>query len=128
MENSIVLFESEDGQVVLPVRVDMAQQEIWLSRAQLAALFGRDVKTIGKHVNNALREELAGQEDVVVAKFATTTQHGAIEGKTQTHLDKRLRSLQQGVWQLGLVVGQLMPFFSKMKRFPMPAIFFMLTA
>ena len=86
MENSIVLFESEDGQVVLPVRVDMAQQEIWLSRAQLAALFGRDVKTIGKHVNNALREELAGQEDVVVAKFATTTQHGAIEGKTQTHL------------------------------------------
>ena len=86
MENSIVLFESEDGQVVLPVRVDMAQQEIWLSRAQLAALFGRDVKTIGKHVNNALREELAGQEDVVVAKFETTTQHGAIEGKTQTHL------------------------------------------
>ena len=37
-------------------------------------------------MNNALREELAGQEDVVVAKFATTTQHGAIEGKTQTHL------------------------------------------
>lgn len=86
MENSIVLFESEDGQVALPVRVDTAQPEIWLSRAQLAALFGRDVKTIGKHVNNALREELAGQEDVVVAKLATTTQHGAIGGKTQTHM------------------------------------------
>ncbi|MDD5924777.1 virulence protein RhuM/Fic/DOC family protein [Ellagibacter isourolithinifaciens] len=76
MENSIVLFESEDGQVALPVRVDMAQQEIWLSRAQLAALFGRDVKTIGKHVNNALSEELAGQEGRTVAKFATVQDEG----------------------------------------------------
>lgn len=86
MDGGIVLFESNDGQVVLPVRVDAAGQEIWLSRAQLAVLFDRDVKTIGKHINNALREELAGQEEVVVAKFATTTKHGAIEGKTQTRL------------------------------------------
>ena len=50
----------------------------------MADLFGRDVKTIGKHINNAVREELSDQ--VVVAKFATTTQHGAIEGKTQTHI------------------------------------------
>jgi hypothetical protein len=40
-------------------------------------------KTISKHINNALKEELA--DEVVVAKFATTTKHGAIEGKTQTH-------------------------------------------
>ena len=40
-------------------------------------------KTISKHINNALKEELA--DSVVVAKFANTTQHGAIEGKTQTH-------------------------------------------
>lgn len=46
-------------------------------------MFDRDVKTIGKHINNALKEELA--DEVVVAKFATTTQHGAIERKTQTH-------------------------------------------
>ena len=50
----------------------------------MADLFGRDVKIIGKHINNAVREELSDQ--VVVAKFATTTQHGAIEGKTQTHM------------------------------------------
>ena len=50
----------------------------------MADLFGRDVKTIGKHINNAVREELSDQ--VVVAKFATTTQHGAIAGKTQTHM------------------------------------------
>lgn len=86
MEGDIVLFESDDGQVVLPVHVDAKGREIWLSRAQLAVLFGRDVKTIGKHINNSLREELAGREEVVVAKFATTTKHGAIEGKTQTRL------------------------------------------
>ena len=56
---------------------------IWLTRQQIAVLFGRDYKTISKHINNALKEELAGS--VVVAKFANTTQHGAIEGKTQTH-------------------------------------------
>lgn len=63
MDNDIVLFESGDGQVTLPVRVDATEQEIWLNRAQLAVLFDRDVKTIGKHINNALREELAGQRE-----------------------------------------------------------------
>lgn len=48
----------------------------------MAELFDRDIKTIGKHIANARHEELKGQ--VVVAKFATTTQHGAIQGKTQT--------------------------------------------
>ena len=46
-------------------------------------MFGRDYKTISKHINNALKEELA--DEVVVAKFANTTKHGAMEGKTQTH-------------------------------------------
>ena len=49
----------------------------------VASLFGRDYKTISKHINNALREELA--DEVVVAKLANTTKHGAMEGKTQTH-------------------------------------------
>ena len=60
------------------------QETVWLNRNQMAELFGRDVKTIGKHINNALKEEL--NNEVVVAKFATTTSHGAIEGKTQTHM------------------------------------------
>ena len=46
-------------------------------------MFGRDYKTIRKHINNALKEEL--DEKVVVVKFANTTKHGAIESKTQTH-------------------------------------------
>ena len=80
--SEIVLFETKDREVKLPVAVD--RNDVWLNRQQMADLFDRDVKTIGKHINNALKEELADQ--VVVAKFATTTQHGAIEGKTQTHL------------------------------------------
>ena len=80
--SEIVLFETKDREVKLPVAVD--KNDVCLNRQQMADLFDRDVKTIGKHINNALKEELADQ--VVVAKFATTTQHGAIEGKTQTHL------------------------------------------
>lgn len=75
-EKSVVLFESADGSVELPVMLDPAREDVLLSRTQLATLFGRDVKTIGKHVANALREELAGSENRVVAKIATTARDG----------------------------------------------------
>ena len=67
-KNEIVLFETEDRQITLQVPVE--QETVWLNRNQMAELFDRDVKTIGKHINNAQKEELDGQE--VVAKFATT--------------------------------------------------------
>lgn len=82
MEKEIVLFE--DNGIKLEVPVTPEEETVWLNRAQMAELFDRDVKTIGKHIANARREELKGQ--VVVAKFSTTTPHGAIEGKTQTHM------------------------------------------
>ena len=47
---------------------------VWLNRQQLAVLFGRDVKTIGKHIANALKEELRGL--ATVAKFATVQTEG----------------------------------------------------
>ena len=47
----------------------------------MADLFGRDTKTIRKHIHNAINEELAGS--VVVAKFASTTRLGAIKGKAK---------------------------------------------
>ena len=58
----------------LDVKVD--EDTVWLNRQQLALLFGHDIKTIGKHIGNALREELNGFS--VVAEFATT----ASDGKT----------------------------------------------
>ena len=80
-QDQIVIYKDENNAIQLEVRMD--GEMIWLTRQQLATLFGRDYKTISKHINNALKEELA--DEVVVAKFANTTQHGAIEGKTQTH-------------------------------------------
>ena len=81
MENQIVIYKEESGAIQLEVKMD--GDMLWLTRGQLATLFGRDYKTISKHINNALKEELS--DEVVVAKCAKTTHHGAIEGKTQTH-------------------------------------------
>ena len=81
LNNQIIIYQTEDGQTQIDVR--MENDMIWLTRQQIAVLFGRDYKTISKHINNALKEELA--DSVVVAKIANTTQHGAIEVKTQTH-------------------------------------------
>ena len=80
MKNELILFETADKEIKLNVSVN--DSTVWLNRNQLAELFERDVKTIGKHINNALKEEL---DNSVVANFATTTEHGAIKGKSQTH-------------------------------------------
>lgn len=74
----IILFDSSDGEVSLDVTVDVESEDVWLNRQQMSLLFGRDIKTIGKHIGNALREELSNSADSVVAKFATT----ATDGKT----------------------------------------------
>jgi len=55
-ENEIVLFEASDNSVSLPVAMD--GETVWLSANQMAVLFGRDEKTIRKHINNALKEEV----------------------------------------------------------------------
>ena len=66
-KNEIVIFETEDKSVALTVTVE--NDTVWLNCNQMAELFDRDVKTIGKHINNALREELDNNE-ATVAKFA----------------------------------------------------------
>lgn len=70
-KNEIVLFETEDNKIKLEVPVN--GETVWLSRQQMAKLFDRDVKTIGKHINNALQEEL---DDSTVANFATVQTEG----------------------------------------------------
>jgi len=79
--NDIVIYQTADGLTKIDVRLE--NETVWLNAHQMAVLFGRDEKTIRKHINNAIAEELA--DSVVVAKFATTTQHGAIKGKEQRH-------------------------------------------
>ncbi len=68
-ENQIVVYQPNET-VRLDVRLE--NETVWLNRHQMAQLFGRDVKTIGKHIANALSEELAC--DSVVSDFATTQQ------------------------------------------------------
>jgi hypothetical protein len=81
MSNEIVLYQPNELTERIEVRLE--NETVWLNRQQLSLLFGRDIKTIGKHINNVFAEEELVKK-VVVAKFATTTQHGAIIGKTQT--------------------------------------------
>ena len=79
MKNEIIIFENQG----IKLEVNMKDETVWLNTQQIAQLFDRDFKTIRKHINNALKEEL---DNSTVAKFATTTKHGAIEGKKQTHM------------------------------------------
>ena len=72
-QNQIILYSPNES-ISLEVRLE--NETVWLNRQQIAQLFGRDIKTIGKHINNALREELYNCS--VVANFATT----ATDGKT----------------------------------------------
>ena len=85
--NQIVVYQPNET-VRLDVRLE--NETVWLNRHQMAQLFGRDIKTIGKHIANALSEELAcnsgvsdfatvgTSQDSVVAKFATTAADGKV--------------------------------------------------
>ena len=72
----IILFDSSDGEVSLDVTVDVESEDVWLNRQQMSLLFGRDIKTIGKHIGNALKEELSNTPNSTVAKFATVQNEG----------------------------------------------------
>ena len=72
MKNDIIIFENQE----VKLDVNIKDDTVWLNRSQIAKLFDRDIKTIGKHINNALREELSNCS--VVGNFATT----ATDGKT----------------------------------------------
>ncbi len=101
-KNEIVVYQPNET-VRLEVRLE--NDTVWLNRHQMAQLFGRDVKTIGKHIANALTEELSSDDsrtallnptvaateatanDSVVAKFATTAADGKIYQVEHYNLD-----------------------------------------
>ena len=78
MKNEIILFENES----VKLEVNMQDEMVWLNRHQIAELFDRDIKTIGKHINNALKEELYG-DNSTVANFATVQKEGNRDVKRQ---------------------------------------------
>lgn len=80
MNDEIVIYKSEDG--VIKLDVLFSDETVWLTQEQMSVLFQRDKSVISRHIRNIFDEgEL--KEEVVVAKNAITTRHGAIEGKTQ---------------------------------------------
>ena len=71
-KGEIVVYQPDE---VTRLEVKVEDETVWLNRNQMALLFGRDVKTIGKHINNALTEELKSVP--TVAFFATVQKEGS---------------------------------------------------
>lgn len=84
--NNFVIFETESGKV--NVDVYFQNDTLWLTQKTMSILFEKDRSVISKHLKNIFTDgEL--EEKMVCAKYAYTTQHGAIEGKTQTNKIKQ---------------------------------------
>ncbi|MCL1814085.1 MAG: virulence RhuM family protein [Treponema sp.] len=81
-KSELVLYQ---GDSTVAVEVRLEEENVWLNRQQISVLFDRDIKTIGKHINNALNEELA--DFSVVAKFATTAADGKVYQVEYYNLD-----------------------------------------
>ena len=93
MEKQIVVYKAADD-ISLEVQTD--GETVWLTQEQMCLLFGRTQPVIARHIANIFREgELT--KEVVYAKFAYTTRHGAIDGKTQTK--------EVGLYNLDVVIS-----------------------
>lgn len=79
MKNEIVLFKNQN----VKLEVNMKDETVWLSLDQMAKLFGRDRTVITRHINNIFNDKELEKKEVC-AKFAHTTQHGALTNKFQT--------------------------------------------
>ena len=78
--DQIIIYQTSDGKTQIDVH--MENETVWLTQSQMANLFQKDRTVIGRHIQNIFKEgEL--ERELVCANFAHTTQHGAIEGKTQ---------------------------------------------
>lgn len=81
-ENNIILYNDNDGKISVNVR--FADEDVWLTQAQLVEIYQTSKSNVSEHLKHIFADgEL--QKELVVRNFRTTTQHGAIEGKTQTH-------------------------------------------
>ena len=100
MKDEIVLYQPNE---TVQMEVRLHNETVWLNRNQMAMLFGRDVKTIGKHINNALKEELCptvaknatvqSEINLVVAKNAITADRFIIIDEDVYHIGASLKDL-----------------------------------
>jgi len=87
MENQseILFYTADDGKTKLQVRLE--DDTVWLNQQQIALLFDKSRVTITEHIKNLFSEEEL-EENLVCRNFRHTTQHGAIQGKTQDNTVK----------------------------------------
>jgi hypothetical protein len=121
MKNEIVIYQANKLAEKIEVRIE--NENVWLNRQQIASLFDRDIKTIGKHINNALKEELGGLS--VVAKFATTAADGKVYKTEHYNLDmilsvgyrvKSKRGVEFRIWANNVLKNYLMNGYALNKR------------
>ena len=117
----IVVYQPDE---IIRLEVRVEEETVWLNRHQLADLFGRDIKTIGKHINNALREELIDLS--VVANFATTASDGKTYSVEYYNLDmilsigfrvKSQRGIQFRKWANSVLKEYLLKGYAINNRF-----------
>ncbi len=106
--DEIILYQP--NHLPTQIEVQIKDESVWLNRQQLALLFDRDIKTIGKHIGNAIKEEL--KDIAVVAKFATTASDGKIYKVEHYNLDmvlsigyrvKSARGVEFRIWANGVL-------------------------
>ena len=116
----IILYQPDE---IIRLEVRLENNSVWLNRLQLAELFDRDVKTIGKHINNALREELCNMS--VVANFATTATDGKVYKVDYYNIDmilsvgyrvKSSRGVEFRRWANGVLKDYLLKGYSVNRR------------
>ena len=81
IKNQIEIYQAQDGSTQIDVQLE--EETVWLTQAQMAVLFNKGRTTITEHISNVFKEgELI--EEMVCRDFRHTTQHGAVKGKTQS--------------------------------------------
>lgn len=119
--NTTVTYKSEILSRQIEVKIEA--ETVWLNRQQISILFDRDIKTIGKHINNATKEELRGI--AVVAKFATTAKDGKVYQVEYYNLDmilsigyrvKSSRGIEFRIWASSILKSYLLKGYALQNR------------
>ena len=88
--NEIILYETADHEVKLNVNTD--GDTVWLNRAQLAELFGKDVSVIGRHINNVFTENEVDKESNVQKMHIPNTDRWSVNCRKICNSSKRDRT------------------------------------
>ena len=110
-EINFIIYQTPQGNV--NVEAVVKDETLWLTQKAMAELFGVQVPAISKHLKNIF-EECELEESMVVSKMEITTQHGAIEGKTQ--------QIEANFYNLDAIISVGMRCITKLKRFFLTSI------